>query len=125
MKVLFETLLTDIHLVSINRKMPGHPKYKINFEHITALLAMARKSVPTLTQPLSAFVVINAKLDIDNAFKLIYDTLQKSGVIENDKQIVHGEHYVVRRILDKGYHRLYIRLSPAPPENIFNKFLDK
>jgi len=83
--------LKDIELTSINKKYTksrhtGNFILTDNYRDFKTLLTLSAKKVK-LRPPYSVEIYMQTYIDIDNPLKCILDSLQISGVIENDRKI--------------------------------------
>jgi Holliday junction resolvase RusA-like endonuclease len=105
--ILFKAGYKNISLVSTNRKFQTHPKYINTKEHVTALFKMDKKE-RTYLGPVKVVLQIFTNKDIDNCDKLLHDALQNAGIIEDDKQMVIKETYLVHPKEARGVKESFI-----------------
>lgn len=103
-------------------RQPGHSslakkdelkKYERNFER--QLTGLHRKLLQCKITARMTVYYENARPDLDNAFKVIFDCLQKGGVIANDRLI---NRIIATRGVDKSNPRVEIELTEFVADDV-------
>ena len=95
---IFQGVYKDVRLISVNKKYKGSQMFSAHKDYLTGLFMRDHgRGKPAYKGPVSLFISIQTKKDIDNNLKMILDCLQDAGIIADDKQIVILDKQIVNR----------------------------
>ena len=106
---MYKTKIEAAPLVSVNNKYTGgfrlSPTYRKSKEYLIDLFQREYKGEP-MEGPIQVSYVIECYADIDNFDKILFDCLEKAGVIQNDRHIhkVSKMKIPIKRGHDKTLH---------------------
>ena len=112
--VLFECVLVNLNLISINQRHENNPAYYMCKDHLRELLRIKKKELEgfkKITEKCEMSIVLNTMKDIDNCDKMIQDALEEAGIIDNDFLVVAKHEYVLRPLLQPRKEAIHIQLK--------------
>lgn len=99
---LFQCFIPSVALASVNDKYIGSPKYRNCREHLSGLFQLMNKKNVYFDGPVIITMSMKTRKDIDNNFKVIFDSLQDAGILKDDKLITRLYVHISRDGIKKG-----------------------
>jgi len=83
----YECVISNIRLISVNKKYKNHPSYSQCKEYLMGLFQLFNVHNIKFTSPVHVLLFLSTNQDIDNNLKVIFDALEMAGILENDNLI--------------------------------------